>query len=297
MMKVSAIAAFRLTAADAERLARFYRELGFTVGGPEALGDDEMALLGLERGGTRVPLRLGGQRVDLDSFDVPGRSYPMDATAADLCFQHLALVTDDAAAAWQRVAALGAIPISTGGPVTLPPSTGVAAAVKFRDPEGHPLELLQFPPESAGRWPGTGLLGIDHSALSVCDVAASRRFYEALGLSVRGATLNGGPTQMALDGLADVEVDVVPMLPQRQTPHVELLGYRRPTGRPAPRLEANDIAATRIVWAADRDQLIRDPDGHLHLGLLRPPATIPSGRPRQAPPVRHPQSPPAARPD
>ena len=262
--KVTAIRALRLTTADAERLARFYRQLGFTDGGFEPIGAEEMRALGLERGGSRLVLNLGGQRIELDSFEVSGRPYPADASAADLCFQHFALVTDDAAAAWRRAAAVGAVPISTDGPVRLPPATGVAAAVKFRDPEGHPLELLEFPPQSAGRRRGAGLLGIDHSAISVSDVDASRRFYEALGLTVREPTLNRGPTQAALDGLPEVEVDVVPMLPQRETPHLELLGYRKPTGRPAGRLEANDIAATRIVWAADREQLIRDPDGHLH---------------------------------
>ncbi len=55
---------------------------------------------------------------------------------------------------------------------------------------------------------------------------------------------------MALDGLPRVEVDVVPMLPHQDTPHLELLGYRKPTGRVAGRLEPNDVAATRIVWAA-----------------------------------------------
>lgn len=271
-MPVSAISAFRLTTADPERLVRFYSELGFAVGTPEAIGDEEIALLGLKGGGTRVPLRLGGQRVDLETFEVPGRPYPRETTAADLCFQHFALVTDDAASAWERVVALGATPISANGPVRLPPSTGVAAAVKFRDPEGHPLELLQFPPASAARWRGTGLLGIDHSAISVSDVTASRRFYEAMGLSVRGATLNRGPTQVALDGLADVEVDVVPMLPGQSPPHLELLAYRHPTGRSAPRLQANDVAATRIVWAAAREELLRDPDGHLHLLMRENPA-------------------------
>jgi len=264
-MQVSAITAFRLTSADAAGLARFYRELGFAAddGGPVAR--EEMKLLGLEGGGIRVALRLGEQRIDLESFEAPGRPYPLDSSAADLCFQHLALVTDDAAAAWARVAALGAIPISTGGPVKLPPSTGVAAAVKFRDPEGHPLELLQFLPQSSGRWRGTGLLGIDHSAISVSDASASRGFYEALGLSLRGPTLNRGPTQMALDALPNVEVDVLPMLPRQAPPHLELLAYRNPSGRPARRLQANDIAATRTVWAADRNELIHDPDGHLHL--------------------------------
>jgi catechol 2,3-dioxygenase-like lactoylglutathione lyase family enzyme len=263
--RVSAITAVRLTTAQPERLASFYRELGFSVGPPEAIGAEEIALLGLTGGGMRVPLRLGEQRIDLDSFDVEGRPYPGGSTAADLWFQHFALVTNDASAAWKHVAGVGGRPISTGGPVRLAPATGVAAAVQFRDPEGHPLELLQFPPERAGGWPGTGLLGIDHSAISVSDIDTSCRFYAALGLSVHGRTLNEGATQVALDGLPNVEVDVVPMLPQQATPHIELLGYRHPSGRSAGRLDANDIAATRVVWAADRDQLLRDPDGHLHL--------------------------------
>ncbi|HET9106944.1 MAG TPA: VOC family protein [Steroidobacteraceae bacterium] len=266
-MQVSAITAFRLTTSDARRLARFYEEFGFAVQPPEPIAGEEMALLGLEGRGYRVTLRLGGQRIDLDSFDVPGRPYPSDATAADVRFQHFAIVTDDAAVAWKRAKALGAVPISSGGPVRLPPATGVAAAIKFRDPEGHPLELLQLLPEQARPWSGTHLLGIDHSAISVSDIGASRRFYEALGLSVSDPTLNEGPTQMALDGLPEAEVDVVPMLPQQDTPHLELLGYRRPrpVGHAADGLRPNDVAATRIVWAADRDELIRDPDGHLHL--------------------------------
>lgn len=262
---VSAITAFRLTTPDSDRLARFYAELGFAVEDCEAIGDEEIALLGLKRGGSRVPLRLGGQRVDLDCFDEPGRPYPAGATAADLCFQHFAIITDDADIAWKRVRELGAAPISDSGPVLLPPSTGVAAAVKFRDPDGHPLELLQLERADGRSWTGTRLLGIDHSAISVADVGASRRFYEAMGLTMRGSTLNQGPTQIVLDGLPEVEVDVVPMLPQEDTPHLELLGYRKPKGRVAGRLEANDVAATRVVWAADRDALIRDPDGHLHL--------------------------------
>ena len=261
---VSAITAFRLVTRDAGRLTTFYRRLGFIVAGREPICDAEMDLLGLQGRGTRTSLRLGNQRVELDAFAAPGRPYPTEATAADLCFQHLALVTDDAAAAWKRVAALGVMPISAHGPVKLPEATGVAAAVKFRDPDGHPLELLQFPTDGRAQWAGAGLLGIDHSALSVSDAAASRRFYDALGLSIGRPTLNGGPTQMELDGLGDVEVDVVPVLPHQSTPHVELLGYRKPVGRLAGGLVANDVAATRIVWSADRDELLRDPDGHLH---------------------------------
>jgi hypothetical protein len=54
------------------------------------------------------------------------------------------------------------------------------------------------------------------------------------------------------------------MAPQEQSVHLELLGYLNPRGRGCPPVEANDVAATRVVWAADRNALLRDPDGHLH---------------------------------
>lgn len=263
--ELNAIIAFQLTTAELARLKSFYEGLGFRVGDRERIPDREIVLLDLKGGGTRLPLRLGEQRLDLDSFENPGHPYPTGATNADLNFQHLALVTDDASAAWVRAAALGATPISIDGPVTLPTSAGGVTAVKFRDPEGHPLELLQFPPQKLSRWRGAGIIGIDHSAISVSDVGASRRFYEGLGLAAQGATINHGATQVALDGLAGVEVDVVPMLARREIPHLELLAYRKPVGRAAGSLRANDVAATRIVWAANLDSLVRDPDGHLHL--------------------------------
>ncbi|MGB7075725.1 MAG: glyoxalase [Xanthobacteraceae bacterium] len=263
--RLFSIAAFRLTTAEPERLATFYRGLGFAVGAPERIPDDEIALLGLQGSGTRLPLWLGDQRVDLDCFDRRGRAYPSAAMSSDLCFQHFALLTDNAAAAWALATALDALPISTAGPVTLPASSGGVTAVKFRDPEGHPLEILQFPAGSGHRPAGTGLFGIDHSAVSVSDVDASTRFYEALDLSMQGRTLNQGSSQEALDGLSHVVVDVVPMMPRRPVPHLELLAYRKPMGRPAGLMEANDVAATRTVWAADRDAVVRDPDNHLHL--------------------------------
>ena len=82
---------------------------------------------------------------------------------------------------------------------------------------------------------------------------------------MRTPTLNSGPTQVDLDGLADVEVDVVPLLPPLECPHLELLCYRVPRGEASVPLAANDIAATRIVWRSDVDALVRDPAGHLHL--------------------------------
>jgi catechol 2,3-dioxygenase-like lactoylglutathione lyase family enzyme len=260
--RLTAIVAFRLVSREPERLVAFYTGLGFAAGDAEPIPAAEMALLGLHGGGSRRTLRLGNQRVELDCFDNAGRPYPPDVMGADSRFQHLALVTDDAAAAWSHACALGATAISVGGPVTLPASSGGVTAIKFRDPEGHPLELLQFPRRSSV---GSGLLGIDHSAISVSDVDVALAFYEALGLSTQGRTLNRGASQAALDGLVGAEVDVLPLMPLTATPHVELLGYRTPPPRPAERLAANDVAATRIVWSADRHALLRDPDGHLHL--------------------------------
>jgi catechol 2,3-dioxygenase-like lactoylglutathione lyase family enzyme len=260
--RLTAIVAFRLVSRQPERLVAFYTGLGFAAGDAEPIPAAEMALLDLHGGGSRRTLRLGDQRIELDCFDNAGGPYPPDVTGADSRFQHLALVTDDAAAAWLHACTLGATAISVGGPVTLPASSGGVTAIKFRDPEGHPLELLQFPRRSSV---GSGLLGIDHSAISVSDVDVALAFYEALGLSTQGRTLNRGASQAALDGLVGAEVDVLPLMPLTATPHVELLGYRTPPPRPAERLAANDVAATRIVWSADRHALLRDPDGHLHL--------------------------------
>ena len=259
-----AITGFRLVASDPARLAAFYRAIGFDVGEAAPIPAAEMELLGLPGAGWRIAMSLGQSCVDLERFDLPGDPYPDDAASCDLVFQHLALVTDDAEAAWRRACEAGATPISRGRPVTLPQSAGRVAAVKFRDPEGHPLEFLQFPPGDNPDWKGSGVIGIDHSAISVSDVAASRRFYAQHGLSEADATVNHGPTQDALDGLDRAEVDVVPMIPADRPPHVEMLGYRHPIGRALRPLSPNDIAATRIVWRSDSNGLIRDPDGHLH---------------------------------
>jgi catechol 2,3-dioxygenase-like lactoylglutathione lyase family enzyme len=262
-VSVSAILAFRFVTAAPDRLAAFYAGLGFQAGSPIAISADEMALLGLRGGGRRLPFRLGDQRLDLDCLDMGGAPYPGDIHGADTRFQHIALVTSDADASWRRARRLGATPISVGDPVTLPASSGSVTAFKFRDPEGHPLEFLQFPGAADG-WAGQGLLGVDHTAIGVADLAQALRFYEAWGLTLNAPTLNNGPTQAALDGLRGAEVDVAPMNPPVARPHLELLAYRTPRPRHTAPCAVNDIAATRIVWAARETALTRDPDGHLH---------------------------------
>src|SRR3954471_390707 len=81
-------------------------------------------------------------------------------------------------------------PISRNGPERLPPNTGSVTAYKFRDPEGHPLELTTFPPGvGSAKWHAprgdSVFLGIDHSAITVASSAAAIAFYcDILGMSV-----------------------------------------------------------------------------------------------------------------
>lgn len=264
------IAGFRLVTADLPRLTRFYADvLGFAADGPPApIGADEMAMLDLSGGGRRQVLRLGAQAVALEAFDVPGAPYPAQGNAASPWFQHLALVVDDIAAAHARLR--GDCAITEGGPQRLPPSSGGVSAFKFRDPDGHPLELLQFPAgDTPPAWRGKPLagqigLGIDHSAISVSDIDASAAFYAGLGLAPGKRSHNKGAEQQRLDGLEGVQVVVAPLQPSRAPPHLELLGYQVPRGEAGPPLRANDVAATRVAWRGGRAALLRDPDGHLH---------------------------------
>ncbi len=268
--RLQAIAGCALVTADLQRLVQFYRDvLGFAAHGAYTRIDDgEMALLGLPGAGRRQALSRGAQTLWIDRFEQAGPAYPADGDAASLWFQHLALVVDDMHGAHGRLR--GIIPISQGGPQQLPSASGGVQAFKFRDPDGHPLELLQFPDDktpdawrSRRRLSGQIGLGIDHSAISVADAEASAAFYQALGLGTGKRTLNEGPAQQRLDGLPGVEVAVIPMNPQGGTPHLELLGYRTPKARPGPALRTNDVAATRIVWRGLEARLISDPDGHL----------------------------------
>jgi catechol 2,3-dioxygenase-like lactoylglutathione lyase family enzyme len=265
------IAGFRLVTADLPRLTRFYADvLGFAADGPPApIGVDEIAMLELSGGGQRQVLRLGAQAVALEAFDVPGAPYPAQGNAASLRFQHLALVVDDIAAAHARLR--GGRAITDGGPQHLPPSSGGVSAFKFRDPDGHPLELLQFPAkDTPPAWRGKRApagqigLGIDHSAISVSDVDASAAFYAGLGLAPGKRSHNKGAEQQRLDDLRGVQVVVAPLQPSRMPPHLELLCYQVPRGEAGPPLRANDVAATRVAWRGDRPALLRDPDGHLH---------------------------------
>ena len=264
-MSAGSIRRVVLSCVDPEGLAPFYAALGFVAGLPAEV---DAVRYGVPGRAHVIRLALGEQRIELIRFAEPGAPIARDARADDGDFQHLALVTSDIAAAHARLAGEpGWRAISTGGPVTLPASSGGVAAFKFRDPEGHPLEFLQFPDPPAA-WQGRRggpLLGIDHSAIAVAETAASVAFYSGLGFAISGGSMNEGAEQDRLDGLDGVRAEVTALARDEQAlpMHLELLCYRTPRGRVV-RHGETDIAATRLILAEDSDAVhqITDPDGH-----------------------------------
>lgn len=258
-----------LNVGDLEAAARFYRDaLGFTVAREPAADAGLADVLGV-RAVRAVRLRRGGQMLELCACEPRGAPMPRDGRSNDAWFQHCALVTDDMAGAYARLCRFAFTPISRDGPRRLP---GGIVAFKFRDPDGHPLELIAFPAPD----PAT-LGGIDHSAIGVVDVAASVAFYAArLGLVEQSRQVNRGQAQDALDDLDGAVVEVVALSPAVPAPHVELLGYRHPRPRVAPTPHPGDRLASRLVFASSpprgdqrvavepnvRLMLLHDPDGH-----------------------------------
>jgi catechol 2,3-dioxygenase-like lactoylglutathione lyase family enzyme len=257
-----------LNVGELPKTLAFYRDaLGFAIVAEEKAGRNWAQPMVSDGARVRTArLRLGRQELELVQFDPAGAPYPVDSTAADLWFQHCAIVTNDMAAAYRRLERHGAKPITSGEPQRLPAAAGAVMAYKFRDPDGHPLELIQFPPGAGDpAWQGIAG-GIDHSALSVGEAEPSVAFYGRLGLGVRSRQINSGAEQDRLDGLTKVTVEVIGLSPEAvQTPHVELLCYAAPRGRRRdPGGRASDIADSRLIFEVEglHAAFVRDPDGH-----------------------------------
>jgi catechol 2,3-dioxygenase-like lactoylglutathione lyase family enzyme len=263
-----------LTVSDLTRAERFYVDaLGFTVTNRDAVDPGMEAILDARRI-QAVALQRGGQTLVLQAFDPPGASFPPNHQSCDQSFQHFAIPVADMADAYARLQPLSPTPISHS-PQQLPARSGGATAFKFRDPDGHPLELIQFPDRHDD--------GIDHSAIVVADAERSIAFYrDQLGFRVASRQINTGPEQDHLDNLVDVAVEVVALVAHQPTPHLELLAYRKPKVRSTARLRPRDLAATRLVLEmphlhedakslpnGQRAKLIHDPDEHALL-LLSP---------------------------
>ncbi|MHC5830078.1 MAG: VOC family protein, partial [Nostoc sp.] len=106
-----------------------------------------------------------------------------------------------------------------------PPDNEASAGVrafKFKDPDGHDLELIWFPPDKGKhKWHQNSVdaerlvvrhrlfLGIDHSAIAVSNTEQSLHFYcDLLGMQIDSRSLNWQSTQTRLDNLPGAEVKI-----------------------------------------------------------------------------------------
>ena len=136
-------------------------------------------------------------------------------------------------------------------PQTLPDWNPNAAGIRafyFRDPDGHFLELIQFPLEKGNpRWQrsnGRLFLGIDHTAIVVTDTARAVAFYQELGFHVAGTSENYGTEQEHLNDVFGAHLRIT-SLRASSGPGVELLEYLAPRGgRPVP----TDLNPTDLAW-------------------------------------------------
>jgi len=192
-----------LTVSDLDRSVEFYSKvLHFEkVSEIEVDGDAYERLQGVFGLRMRIArMKLGDESIELTEYLAPrGRPAPVDARSNDHWFQHIAiLVSDmDRAYRWLRE---HKVEHASSGPQLLPawnPNAGGIRAFYFRDPDGHPLEVLWFPSgKGKAKWHAPTdrqFLGIDHTAIVISDTEASLRFYrDSLGSGRRERELRAG---------------------------------------------------------------------------------------------------------
>jgi catechol 2,3-dioxygenase-like lactoylglutathione lyase family enzyme len=292
-----------ITVSDMDRsIAFFANVLTFAV-----VSDDEVAGSEFERlsglFGVRarvVRMRLGAEQIELTEYLAPrGRLIPMDSRSNDRWFQHVAIIVSDMDRAYARLRA-HRVEHASPEPQRLPdwnPAAGGIRAFYFKDPDGHPLEVLQFPAGKGDpKWhtPSDQLfLGIDHTAIVVEDTGRSLAFYrDLLGLTVAGESVNFGPEQERLNNVFGARLRITG-LRAGNGPGVEFLEYLSPrNGRAAAGIQSNDMAhwettvttadigaafeqllAGRVLLVSPsvasprarhytKGVLIKDPDGH-----------------------------------
>ncbi len=250
-----------MTVSNMERSVAFYvKALGFEkLSDIEVTGPEYERLTGVFAARVRVVrMKLGEEEIELSEYLAPrGRPSPTDSASNDRWFQHIAIIVSDMdhAYAWLRA---NHVEHASPGPQRLPdwnPNAGGIRAFYFKDPDGHPLEILQFPKGKGDpRWHGRAdrlFLGIDHTAIVVRDTDASLRFYrDLLGLRVVGESENWGPEQERLNNVLGARLRIT-TLRAPSGPGVELLEYLAPrSGRAAPAdTRANDLVHWHTMMA------------------------------------------------
>ncbi len=302
-----------MTVSDMDRAVDFYsRVLTFQkVNEAERGGPELDQIYGVSHAHIRVvELKLENESIELVQFaGAAGTPVPTDAHSNDLSFQHVAIVVSDMTRAY-AVLRQNYVQQISAYPQTLPEWNPNAAGIKafyFQDPDGHPLEVLQFPAGKGDpKWQqpnGKLFLGIDHTAIAVSNTKASLAFYSTLlGMRVAGESDNYGFEQEHLNNVFGAHLRITAL----RSPSgigVEFLEYITPRdGRPASTnasptdidhretvIVVDDLAGLNAqlrahnysgVWVkqnaefglpfnASQAELVRDPDGHFLLLLQR----------------------------
>jgi len=258
---VRGVDAVGLTVSDMDRSVDFFS----TVLSFEKLSDVELAgpdyehlegVFGLRM--RVVRMRLGDESIELTQYLAPrGRPIPVDSRSNDRWFQHVAIIVSDMDRAYRHLRS-HKVEHASSGPQLLPKTIPNAAGIRafyFKDPDGHPLEILEFPPDKgAVKWHTKTdrlFLGIDHTAIVVADTERSLGFYrDTLGFTVAGESENFGTEQEHLNNVFGARLRITG-LRAASGPGIELLEYLAPRdGRPVPAdLRANDLAhwQTRLI--------------------------------------------------
>jgi catechol 2,3-dioxygenase-like lactoylglutathione lyase family enzyme len=242
---VVAVESVGMTVADMDRAIDFYTNiLAFRkISDVEVLGSEYEQLQGIFGVRLRiVKLQLGNELIELTEYLTPkGKPIPVDSRSNDRWFQHIAIVVSDMDQAYQHLRKHKVQHASTA-PQRIPDSNKAAAGIRafyFKDPDGHNLEVIYFPPGKGNpQWqkPSQNLfLGIDHTAIVVGKTEQSLVFYrDLLGLKLAGESRNYGSEQAHLNQVEGAHLRISGL---RATtgPGIEFLEYLAPQdGRSLP---------------------------------------------------------------
>jgi catechol 2,3-dioxygenase-like lactoylglutathione lyase family enzyme len=259
---VQAVDAVGFTVGDMDRSVDFFSKvLSFEkVSETEVTGGEYERLQGVLGLRMRVVrMKLGDEQIELTEYLAPrGRPIPVDSRSNDRWFQHIAIITSDMDRAYQWLRKNKVESASTG-PQRLPDWNKNAGGIKafyFKDPDGHALEILQFPDDKGDpKWQrlakqdaGKLFLGVDHTAIVVSDTDASLKFYrDALGMQIAGESENFGIEQERLNNVFGARLRITAIRAgdgrAGSGPGIEFLEYLAPrNGRNAPTdKQANDL--------------------------------------------------------
>lgn len=303
---VVAVESVGMTVSDMDRAVDFYSKVLFfkKISDVEVFGKEYEQLQGIFGVRLRiVKMQLGHELIELTEYLTPkGRPIPLDSRSHDRWFQHIAIAVSDMDKAYQHLRN-NKVQYASTAPQRIPDSNKAAAGIRafyFKDPDGHNLEIIYFPPgKGDSKWQkptNETFLGIDHTAIVVSSTTNSLKFYrDLLGLKVAGESMNYGTEQEHLNNVEGARLRISG-LRSPVGPGIEFLEYLEPKdGRSLPpdakpndllhwqttlvvkdleavvqqlRLNQTMFVSSSIVAIPEqalgfkKGFLVRDPDGH-----------------------------------